>query len=60
MDRYQLLQDRIRENKDPQAIVVSTCHPKPNTLPCILKNELHFKSFQTKAYCRLPKNQTTS
>ena len=27
MDRNELLQDRIRENKDPQTILVSTWHP---------------------------------
>ena len=38
-----------------QAIIVSTCHPKLNTLPSILENDFHFRNFQTKAYCRLPK-----
>ena len=28
MDRNELLQDRIRENKDPQTILVSTWHSK--------------------------------
>ena len=38
MDRNALLQDRIRENKDPQTILGSTQHPKLSVVPSILKN----------------------
>ena len=37
-DRNLLLQDRTRENKKPQTILVSTWHPKFNAILSILKN----------------------
>ena len=37
MDRNELLREQIRENKDPQTILVGTCHPKLNAIPSILK-----------------------
>ena len=44
MDRNELLQDRIRENKDPQTILASTWHPKLSAIPSILKNNFHLIS----------------
>ena len=38
MDRNELLRDRIRRNKDPQPILVSTWHPKFSAIPSILKH----------------------
>ena len=35
MDRNELLQDRILENKDPQTILVGTWHPKLTAIPSI-------------------------
>ena len=43
-----MLRDRIRENKDPQTILVSTWHPKPSTTPSILKNNFHLISSDPK------------
>ena len=40
MDRNELLQDEIPENKDPQTILVSTWHPKLSAIPSILKNHI--------------------
>ena len=48
MERNQLLQDKTQENKDPQGIVISTCHPKLNTLLSILKNNFHLISNNSK------------
>ena len=44
MDRNELLRYRIRENKDPQTILVSTWHPKLSAIPSILKNNFHLIS----------------
>ena len=44
MDRNELLQDRIPENKDPPTILVSTWHPKLSAIPSILKNNFHLIS----------------
>ena len=41
MDRNELLQNRIRENKDLQTMLVSTLHPKLCTIPSILKHNFH-------------------
>ena len=41
MDRNELLQNRIRESKDLQTILVSTSHPKLCTIPSILKHNFH-------------------
>ena len=41
MDRNELLQDRIREKKDPQTILDSTWHPKLSAIPSILKNNFY-------------------
>ena len=64
MDRNELLRDQIRENKDPQTILVSTRHPKLSAIPSILKTNFHLISsdpklskFQTETYCHLPKKQ---
>ena len=43
-DRSELLQDRTRENKDPQTILVSTWHPKLSAIPSLLKNNFHLIS----------------
>ena len=48
MDRNELLQDRIRENKDPHTILVSTWHPKLSAIPSILKNNFHLISSDPK------------
>ena len=48
MDRNELLQDRIRENKDPQTILVSTWNPKLSAIPSILKNNFHLISSDPK------------
>ena len=48
MDRNELLGDRIRENKDPQTILVSTWHPKLSAIPSILKNNFHLISSDPK------------
>ena len=37
MDRNELLRDRIRENKDPKTMLVSTWHPKLSAIPSMLK-----------------------
>ena len=48
MDRNELLRDRIRENKDPQTILVSTWHPKLSAIPSISKNNFHLISSDPK------------
>ena len=48
MDRNELLQDRIRENKDSHTILVSTWHPKLSAIPSILKNNFHLISSDPK------------
>ena len=48
MDRNELLRDRIRENKDPQAILVSTSHPTLSAIPSLLKNNFHLISSDPK------------
>ena len=48
MDRNELLRDRIRENKDPHTILVSTWHPKLSAIPSILKNNFHLISSDPK------------
>ena len=48
MDKNELLRDRIRENKDPQTILVSTWHPKLSAIPSILKNNFHLISSDPK------------
>ena len=48
MNRNELLQDRIRENKDPQMILVSSPHTKLSTIPSILKNNFHLISSDPK------------
>lgn len=48
MERNQLLQDKTQENKDPQGIVISSWHPKLNTLLSILKNNFHLISNNSK------------
>ena len=48
MDRNELLRDRIRENKDPQTILVSTWHPKLSAIPSILKHNFHLISSDPK------------
>ena len=35
MDRNELLRDRIRENKDPETILVSAWHSKLSAIPSI-------------------------
>ena len=58
MERHELLQDKTRENKDPQK--VTAWHPKHNPIPSILKTTYHLISnFQTIPYCCLPKKQNT-
>ena len=44
MDRNELLRDRIRENKEPQTILVRTWHPKLSAISSILKNNFHLIS----------------
>ena len=41
MDRKELLRDRTRENKRPQAILVSAWHPKLNAILSILVNNFN-------------------
>ena len=48
MDRNELLRDRIRENKDPQTILVSTWHPRLSAIPSILKHNSHLISSDPK------------
>ena len=48
MDRSELLRDQIRENKDPQTIVVSTWHPKLSAIPSFLENNFHLISSDPK------------
>ena len=48
MDRNELLRDRIRENKDPQTILVSTWHPKLSAIPSILKHIFYLISSDPK------------
>ena len=48
MDRKELLRDQIRENKDPQTILVSTLHLKLNAFLSILKNNFHLISSDPK------------
>ena len=49
MDRNELLRDRIRENKDPQAILlVCTWHPKLSAISSIFKNNFHLISTDPK------------
>ena len=44
MDRNELLREQIRENKEPQTILVGTWYPKLSTIPSILKNNFHLIS----------------
>ena len=68
MDRNELLQDRIRENKDPQTILVSTWHPKVSAIPSVLKNNFHLisrdpklsKNFKQKPTVTYRKNKSLS
>ena len=46
MDRNELLRDRIRENKYPQTVLVSTWHPKLSAIPSILKHNLAIPNCQ--------------
>ena len=48
MDRNELLREKIRENKDPQTILVSAWHPKLSAIPSILKNNFHLISSDPK------------
>ena len=48
MDRNELLQDRIREDKDPQTTLVSTWHPKLSAIPSILKHNFYLISSNRK------------
>ena len=48
IDRNELLRDRIRGNKDPQMILVSTWHPKLSAIPSILNNNFHLISTDPK------------
>ena len=48
MDRKELLRDQIRENKDPQTILVSTWHLKLSAFPSILKNNFDLISSDPK------------
>ena len=49
MDRNELERERIRENKDPQTIIVTTWNSKLSTIPsCILKNNFHLISSDPK------------
>ena len=48
MDRNELLRDQIRENKDPQTILVSTWHPKLSAIPSFLKNNFRLISSHPK------------
>ena len=48
MDRNDLLRDQIREDRDPQTILVSTWHPKLSAIPSILKNNFHLISSDPK------------
>ena len=48
MDRNKWLQDQTRENKDARMILVSTWHPKLNTIPSILKNNFYLFSSNPK------------
>ena len=68
MDRNELFRDRIRENKDPQTILVSTWHPKLSAIPSILKNIFHLisrdpklsKTFKQKPPVTYRKNKSLS
>ena len=68
MDWNELLQDRIRENKDPQTILVSTWRPKLSAIPSILKNNFHLissdpklsKTFKQKPIVTYQKNKSLS
>ena len=44
MDRNELLREQIRENKEPQTILVGAWYPKLSTIPSILKNNFHLIS----------------
>ena len=48
LEKSELLRDRIRENEDPQTILVSTWHPKLSTIPSILKNNFNLISSDPK------------
>ena len=48
MDKKELLRDHIRENKDPQTILVSTWHLKLSAFPSILKNNFDLISSDPK------------
>ena len=49
MDRNELERERIRENKDPQTIIVTTWNSTLSTIPsCILKNNFHLISSDPK------------
>ena len=65
LDRKYLLEDRLREKKDPQTIFVADWHPVLNKIPTILKRNFHImendaelsKIFETKplvAFRRAP------
>ena len=46
MERHKLLQDKTRENKDPQKLTAR--HPKHNPIPSILKSTYHLISNNSK------------
>ena len=48
MDRNELLRDRIKNNKEPQTIRVSTWYCKLSAIPSILKNKFHLISSDPK------------
>ena len=48
MDRKELLRDRTGENKNPQTVLVSTCHPKLSAIPSIFKKNFQLISTDPK------------
>ena len=66
--RNKLLQDRMRENKDPETKLFSTWHPKLSAIPPILKNDFHLipsdpklsKVFKQKPTVTYQKNKSFS
>ena len=68
IDRNELLRDRIRENKDPQTILVSIWHTKLSAIPSILKDNFHLissdpklsKTFKQKPTVTYRKNESLS
>ena len=48
MNRNELLQYRMRENKGPETILVSIWHPKLSVVPSVLKNNFHLISSDPK------------